>query len=231
MTSQSAATAAAAPTTAAPMIAGSTNTSSPVLDLSKQRPFTITVTLVLNYKHPITFDTRFAGLFNGRLMHKGGLQFTDVASGEAMPQNERHVQYESSNGDGTPSPTTKDQFTTLYPGEETTLELTLTPFLAAPLFNTDGLTLDQIVEKRDALGKTWKWYNVSGFEDSGVYEIGVSENAVVQNWMQGSLDELLAAKKLGMRPERKTEAVRFVVGKAARFEVKRPYKAEGWDWP
>jgi hypothetical protein len=214
-----------------PTIAASTNTSSPVLDLSKQEPFTITVSLVLNYEHPITFDTRFVGLFNGRLIHKGGLRFTDVLSGEAVSQNERHVQYESSNGDGTPSPTTKDLFTTLYPGKETTLEVTLTPFLAAPLFNTDGMTLDQIVETRDVLGKTWKWYNVGGFEASGVYKIGVSENAMVRNWMQGSLDELLAAKKLGIRPERKTEAVRLVVMKAARFEAKRPYKAEGWNWP
>jgi hypothetical protein len=219
-----------------PSIAVRITTSSLILDLSQQTPFTISLTFTLNHTHPITFAARLATLFDGNLLRAGGLTFTNTATGEPVQRNSRNLHYESlssndNDEDATPSEQTKDRFVTLHPGQEHILHATLQPILSNPIFPTQGLTSQEIVAKQEALPKTWKWYNVAGMQDREVYEVGISEGAGIRVWMQGSVEGLVEMRRIGLTPEARRGVVRFVVVEPTRFEMRRPDRDGSLDWP
>jgi hypothetical protein len=107
-------------------IAFRTTVSSPIFDLAQQIPFTISLTFTLIHTCPITFNPRFTTIFDGNILYKGGLTFTNIVTGELVPRNTRDVSYISSSDDGaTSSEQTKNSFLALDPGKEDVLHATL----------------------------------------------------------------------------------------------------------
>jgi hypothetical protein len=209
-------------------------TSSPILDLSQQTPFTISLALSLNHTRPITFNPRYSPLFNGNLLYHDGLRFTNTATGAVVRRNTRNVcdMGSSSDDDDTmPSEQTKNNFVTLHPGKDHVLHATVQPILTNSMFNTQGLTAQEIASKQAELPKTWKWPNVGGLQDGGVYQVDVSEGAAVRRWMQGSVEALVEVRRAGTRPVVRGEEVPFVMVESARFEVRRPDGDGSLDWP
>lgn len=181
--------------------------SSSTFDLSDSTGFTFNLTFTLEYKCAITFDKRFAGLFNGNVLYQDGLTFADTTTSSLVPRNQRNLCYMSSNCDGTPCDECKDGFFTLIPGQEHTIQIAFKPIP----------------------GKT-KWWNVEGFEDGHTYKIGISDEAVVKNWLQGSLSELLEMKAQNRKPEIKRDSVKFVLAETTTFRVSRPDEDGSLNW-
>jgi hypothetical protein len=212
-----------------PSIAVSIATSSPVLDLSKHDPFTITITITLDYPYPITFDKRFTSLFDGKALYEGGLSITNTSTKEQLARNSLSVCYDTSDEDGTPSEQSKDDFTTLFPGKDRQISVDIKPF-ELPVCPTSGFMDERLAEKQMPK-KAWKWSNVSNLEDGQSYELGVSQEAVVRRWFQGSVAGVLEMKRLGLKPSIKNDVVRFTVRDTARFAVRRPDKDGSLNWP
>jgi hypothetical protein len=190
-------------------------TTSSILDLAQQTPFTISLTLTLDHTHPITFDPRSKTLFNGNILYDEGLTFTNTATG----------------GDVTmPSEQAKSNFVTLHPGKEHMLHATLRPVLSHGMFSTQGLTAHEIVQKQSEQRKTWKWPNVSGMQDGEMYQVKVSNGAGVRSWIQGSVEALVEARRAGLRPEMRRQIVPFLMVESARFEMRRPDMDGSLDW-
>ena len=99
------------------------------------------------------------------------------------------------------------------------------------MFPTRGLTAHEIAERQAELPKTWKWPNVAGMQNGEVYQVGVSENAGVRSWMQGSVEALVEARRADGRPEVRREVVPFIVVESARFETRRLDTDGSLDWP
>ncbi|KAF2649078.1 hypothetical protein K491DRAFT_698418 [Lophiostoma macrostomum CBS 122681] len=213
-----------------PWIAATITTSSRVFDLSKQDPFEITVKLMLHNSRPITFKERSTAIFNSLLLYEGGLTIKNTVTGQKIRRGSLHLCFESSNSDGTPTPQTQRDFITLIPGKEHVVQDSLNPIPAYPCFPTQGLSTQEIDERRER-GRTWKWMNVATLEDGQVYELGIDENAAVRTWMQGSVAGILEAKKLGLRPGIISGEIRFIVEEPARFEVMRPDADGSLNWP
>jgi hypothetical protein len=217
---------------AAATVAVRITTSSPILDLSKQDPFTFTVSLTLNHTHPITFDKTATTFYGGKLLYEGGLQFMDTTTKQIVRRNTINICYMSSyDQDGTPTKSSKETFATLYPGKPSIIEATLKPFIPPAFFSAKDLTDEEIVTKQESQEKTWKWGNVGGFVDGSVYEVGFHEEVGLRLWLQGSVDGLLAVKELGLRPQIRREVIRFVIEENAKFEVRRPDKDGSLNWP
>jgi hypothetical protein len=206
-------------------------TSSSILDLAQQTPFTISLTLTLDHTHPITFDPRSTTLFNGNILYDEGLTFTNTATGELVPRNTRNVCHMDTGDDVTmPSEQAKSNFVTLHPGKEHMLHATLRPVLSHGMFSTQGLTAHEIAQKQSEQRKTWKWPNVSGMQDGQMYQVEVSNGAGVRSWIQGSVEALVEAGRAGLRPEVRRQIVPFLMVESARFEMRRPDTDGSLDW-
>ncbi|KAF2122050.1 hypothetical protein BDV96DRAFT_562838 [Lophiotrema nucula] len=222
-----------------PRITVSISNSSDTFDLSTNVPFTIFIALKLDHSCPITFDKRCAGLFDGRLLHKGGLTFVNTSTGQPVPRSIIDLCYSSSNSDGTPTENDKETFRTLFPGKEYLIEANFYPLLSLPLFDDRGMTGEELAQKQDTLPRTWKWPRVGLFEDGETYEVGVSKKAVVGRWMEGSLEDLLAMKrswlfglvKSAQKPEIKGTKIEYTIEKTTKFIFKRPDKDGSLNWP
>jgi hypothetical protein len=147
-----------------PFIAVRITTSSPILDLSKQEPFTINLARTLDYIQPITFDKRFRGLFDGKLLNQSGLTFRRL-TGKCVPRGSKNICYMSSCKDGTPSEESKGSFVTLFPGNEHVIEATLKPILSNAQVEKNSSTSKGEQPFSLELWKLWKWPHVGGLED------------------------------------------------------------------
>jgi hypothetical protein len=206
-------------------------TTSSILDLAQQTPFTISLTLTLDHTHPITFDPRSITLFNGNILYDEGLTFTNTATGELVPRNTRNVCHMNTGDDVTmPSEQAESNFVTLHPGKEHMLHATLRQVLSHGMFSTQGLTAHEIVQKQSEQRKTWKWPNVSGMQDGEMYQVKVSNGAGVRSWIQGSVEALVEARRAGLRPEMRRQIVPFLMVESARFEMRRPDMDGSLDW-
>lgn len=80
-------------------------------------------------------------------------------------------------------------------------------------------------------GDTSKWPKVAGFKDGQIYEIGVSKEAGVQEWIKGSIEEILEMRKSNLTPNVEKQAIGFEVRETKNFEVKRPDPDGSLNWP
>ncbi|KAF1844986.1 uncharacterized protein K460DRAFT_365903 [Cucurbitaria berberidis CBS 394.84] len=208
-----------------PSIVVRLSTSSLVFDLSQPTPFTITLGLTLDYTAPITFRKIYTGLFDGKLLHEGGLTFTNAATGQHLPRNTIDICYRSDHEHCGPTWATRSDYVTLYPGREYVIERTINPvkvkFLSAGI---NG-------EKGDTRHEGLKWYGLWGFEDKARYQIGVSDAAVVKEWIEGSIWEILGWQILRGTPQMKRELIRYTVHDSGLFEIRRPDTDGSLNWP
>jgi hypothetical protein len=207
-------------------------TSSSIFDLAQQKPFSISLVPILDHTHPITFDPLVTPVFNGNILYKNGLTFTNIATGELVPRNTRNLCNTSSFSDHTmPFEEIMNSSVTLHPGREHVLHAALQPILSHDIFSTQGLTCQDIADKQTDLPKAWKWPNVAGMQDRQVYQVGVDKNIGVKAWMQGSVESLVETKRSDLRLPINTEVVQFKVVECARFETRRPDTDGSLDWP
>lgn len=168
------------------------STSSPVLDLEALEPWSLEVTLILCHKSPITFYQEGAGLFDGRLLDEGGVTFTNLRTRQKALCGEVFVCNFGPFG-GPLSRRNKHVFHTLYPGKGHTITKTIALVFWVPKIKKEpGMTSQAHVDKQNSLPEVWRWPNVSSLKDGQTYELGISTEARVTNWMEGSVDEILA---------------------------------------
>jgi hypothetical protein len=74
---------------------------------------------------------------------------------------------------------------------------------------------------------------LAGFENGQTYKIGVSDEAVVNEWIEGTIWEILGWQMLGWTPEGKREKIEYTVIEAASLKVRRDKADEPVEepWP
>lgn len=206
-------------------------TSSSTLDLAHQNPWSIAITLSLHHTNPITFHNQDAVLFDGRLLYTGGLTFTNTLTHLPAPRNS--IDICTFDGDDYHlSETNKENFTTLYPGQQHTVSATLQPSITTPFVHvTPEMTVEAVREKQASSKKTWKWRHVEGLEDGQSYELGLSREARLNQWMEGSREEILAIEGGNASKRLRKDVVDFRVVETATVNLKRPDRDGSLNWP
>jgi hypothetical protein len=144
-------------------------TSASIFDLCQTELLIIHLTLGITYHRPITFLKRYTGLFDGKILNDRGLTFTNTANDQQVPRNRADLCYMGAH-DGI-SWASRGDFVTLYPGRAHVVEC------AIHAINSPNMR---------AHDEHWSKYmpllamaELAGFEDRQMYEVGVSEEAVV----------------------------------------------------
>ena len=154
------------------MIEVQISTSPRVLDLESVGPFEITIELSLVHDAPISFPKQASTLFNGHILHAGGLTFTDVATGKSIPRNTRDLCGASC--DTVLTAETEKRFVTLHPGESYTIQ---TGFQRIESRSTGShsppaiATVEQYLEHMARITTVWKWQNTHQLDDGKTYQI------------------------------------------------------------
>jgi hypothetical protein len=195
-----------------PTIAVKITTSSSTFDLYHTESLTISLALTLTHRRPITFLKRYTGLFDGKIFHTGGLTFTNTATGHESSRNRIDICYMGAR-DGI-SWATKSGYITLYPGQAHTIERDIDPMNSPNKRAAREHWRSRYISFLDMSG-------LASFEYAQTYEVGVSEEAVVHGWFEGSISEILVWQMLGWTPEEKREVIGYTVVEAASFEVHR----------
>ncbi|CAO2655493.1 Nn.00g042960.m01.CDS01 [Neocucurbitaria sp. VM-36] len=200
-------------------------TSSSVFDLSQPATFKIALSLTLKHASPITFVTRYTSLFDGKLLHQGGLTFTNRATGQQVLRNTLDICYLLDSGDRGPSWTTRSEYVTLYPDREHIINVMISPV------KRKSPRPDNHFKKNGVPCESPKWFGLWGFENKQTYEIGISEVAAVKERIEGSIWEILGWQMLGWTPEWKRDEIRYTVLEPAIFKVKSPDIDGSLNWP
>lgn len=209
------------------------STSSPLLDLTSENPFTITLDLFLNHTTPVTFPNSVSSLFNGTIFKKGGLSFCNVSTGDYAGRNITNICTDDS-----PIILQKGQeesFTTLHCGQKHTITASMERVKARVGNPLDPYAYGTVKEFQIALDRMptiWKWHCTGGLNNGTTYEIGVDDAACVQRWLEGTKEELLS-KPINERNENSMikEAITVKVIQTSRFQVRRPDTDGSLDWP
>jgi hypothetical protein len=77
---------------------------------------------------------------------------------------------------------------------------------------------------------TWKWPKIAAIQDGEVYQISVGGYRGVISWMRGSVEALVEMRRVGLRPEARTEILPLTTIERARFEIRRPDMDGNLDW-
>lgn len=209
------------------------STSSPLLDLTSENPFTITLDLFLDHTSPVTFPNSASSLFNGTIFKKGGLSFCDVATGDYAGRNSIILCRDDS-----PIILQKDReesFTTLHCGQKHTITASIERVKTRVGNRLDPYAYGTVKEFQNALERMptiWKWDSTGGLNNETTYEIGVDDAVCVQRWLEGTKEELLS-KPIDERNENSMikEAITIHVIQTSRFQVRRPDTDGSLDWP
>ena len=134
-----------------------------------------------------------------------------------------HVHYVPTKDDGLPTEAHKAAWMTLYPGQPYVVEATFRPVITTgPLYPTPGKTADEMKQRQSQQPRVRKWRHVRGLQDGQTYEIGISGEVGVKEWIAGDIEGLLEETKNGATVELRREMVPFEVVQGAEFTVKRP---------
>lgn len=93
------------------------------------------------------------------------------------------------------------------------------------------MTATEVRKIQDQQIKTLKWPHVAGFEDGQTYDIGISEEARVNEWIMGTLEGILEMGKSCLKQSVRREVLGFEVRETTSFEVKRPDRDGNLNWP
>ncbi|KAM0430789.1 hypothetical protein ACHAQK_010396 [Fusarium lateritium] len=195
-------------------------TSPTLFDTESDDPFNITIDLILHHDSSITFRTNEIPLFNGKIMNKGGLTFTDTATGIEIPRNTIFIC-----GPGPEGPlrvAIEESYTSLRPEEKHTIKGSMhrmyLSFDSGP--NVTPEEIKAIMKKRP---KVWDWSHAENLQEERTYRIGIDQDNVIKKWLEGSKEELLS-KLLTERTDDKMKsgALSFHVTQPAEFIVGRP---------
>ena len=136
-----------------------------------------------------------------------------------------HIQHLISNDHGLPTQERRAQWMTLYPEQPHTIEVTLEPRMTSgPFHPTPDLTVAEMQELKSKQTPVRKWGYVGGLEDGQTYEIGVSGEAGITEWVVGDLIGVLDAARGGTVPKLRNKMIGVSVSQGASFTVKRPDK-------
>ncbi|SPJ79152.1 uncharacterized protein FTOL_07543 [Fusarium torulosum] len=94
--------------------------SPPIFDRESDDPFSIAIELIPHHHSGVTFRTNEILLFNGKVMNKGGLTFTDTFTGIETPRNA--IFFCGPGSEGPLRVTIEESFTSLRPREKHTIE-------------------------------------------------------------------------------------------------------------
>jgi hypothetical protein len=195
-----------------PTIAVKITTSSSTFDLYQTVPLTIRLALTLTHNRPITFLKQYTGLFDGKIFHRGGLTFTNTTTGQEASRNTIDICYFSAHE--VISWATKSGYVTLYPGQAHIIERHIDPMNSPNLRASRERWGSRYIS---ILGMS----GLASFENAQTYEVGISEEAVVHGWFEGSISEILVWQMLGWKPEEKRQRIGYTVVETASFEVQR----------
>jgi hypothetical protein len=194
--------------------------SSPVFDMESDDPFNITIELILHHHSGVTFRINEIPLFNGKVMNKGGLTFTDTVTGIETPRNT--IFFCGPGPEGPLRVAIENGFTSLHPGEKHTIEGSMhrmdISFNLGPNSTPEGIK--GAIKKRP---KVCNWRHAENLEEGRTYRIGIDKDNVIKTWLEGSKEELLS-KPLTERTDdkMKLEPIFFHLTQPAEFIVKRP---------
>ncbi len=188
------------PSTACPFITVDISTSAEALDLPSNTPFTITLTLTLHHRMAVTFRRECSDLFSKPLF-RHGLTFTNTTTGRLVNRTKRSSCAFGGRIERLPTEGNKAEWTTLFSEEPYLLEVSIKP--------VDGFRV--------------KWPFLANFEEGGIYEIGLSDQAGIRVWIEGSLEEILAMRTANSIPQERFDfVIDFHVRETTTFEVKGP---------
>jgi hypothetical protein len=206
-----------------PSIAVQITASSTIFDLYQTEPLTIRLNLTLRHTRPITFLKRYTGLFDGKILHEGGLTFTNTTTGQQAPRNRIDLCYMGAR-DGI-SWAARNDYVTLYPGRDHVIEHAIHPM--------NGPSMRASTAHRSKYMPLLALAGLVGFEDKQTYNIGINDVAVVNEWIESTIWEMLGWQMLGWKPERKREKIGYTVVTTASFAVRRDKANEPVDepWP
>lgn len=214
-------------------------TSSSVWNLATDKEFTVTLELLLppDVKTPITFRNATTSLADPtrRENDQCGLFYKDLARNTILPMGRVQVCTFGAIGSSSlplQKDVNEDHFTTLYPGKPHQILLVRRPQRYEPTATEPrGKRFQPKQEDADReaeLAKVWRWPFTHGFCDGATYECGISDQAVISEWLEGSKEEILAARCAGSWPEDENqvvpvqqEAIHYNVVKTAQFLVRR----------
>jgi hypothetical protein len=206
-----------------PSIAVKITASAPTFNLYQSEPLTIRLTLNLAHRRPITFLKRYTGLFDGKIFHEGGLTFTNTATGQYATRNRIDLCYMGACD--CISWAIRSDYITLYPGRDHVIEHAIHP-MNSPNKRANTERWSKHMPLLALAG-------LAGFENGQTYKIGVSDEAVVNEWIEGTIWEILGWQMLGWTPEGKREKIEYTVIEAASLKVRRDKADEPVEepWP
>lgn len=213
-----------------PFIKVTIKTSSAEFDLSQPTPFAITLGLTLEWLCPVTLNKRYSGLFDGKILHQGGLTFTDVATGRQVPRDTIDMCYGDDSGQGI-SWANRNDYMTLYPGREHIIERYIGPINRPPALATQNRKNKAFGMKGDDDAQpTFGWHALRGFENDQTYRIDVSNEAYIEDWLEGSKWSILRWKMIGWSPGKPRDNLDFVVTSGAVVKIRRPDGDRSLEW-
>jgi hypothetical protein len=178
-----------------------------VFDIDGFSHLKIRLSLTLRHDRPITLHKRNTSLFDRKIIHDPGLTFTDIETGQQVPRNTIDICYFDNEGEI--SWATRRGYVTLYPGREHIVEKGFAPWGA-----TEG-------EKKSSAASHLRWIRFAGFKDGQTYRIGISDEAVVGQWLQGTIWEILGWQMLGWVPTTEHANIPYMVVDSSVFTIKR----------
>jgi len=178
----------------------------------------------------VTFIRRYNGLFDGKILYQGGLTFTNIATAKQVPRNAINICYMDDTGQGL-AWATRHEYITLYPGKEHIIERSINPMHNRRKTADEANPEKIISDDSDAPTANIKWYGVGGFEDGQTYRIGISEDATISEWLQGSIWEILGWQILGWKAKPRSEKISYIVRDSCAFLLRRPDTDGSLDWP
>ncbi|KAF4879767.1 hypothetical protein CGCSCA1_v001008 [Colletotrichum siamense] len=195
--------------------------SSDQLNMTDGIPLIFFIELTLHHSQPITWRSSRGGIFDDSTVFRGsGLTFKDTSTGQLVPRNSRLcVLYESDDGKITEK--NKGGWTTLYPGK---------PHVLAPKF--EGTLGPQYWPPPQWTGETEEecrnrphivtWSYVREFKDGKTYEVGISDEARIRYYWNGTKDDFLSGRREQSNGTERPGPIEYKIEETVSFTVSRP---------
>ncbi|KAF5500422.1 hypothetical protein CGCS363_v007370 [Colletotrichum siamense] len=203
-----------------PHIAVRISASSDRLNMTEGIPLTFFIELTLHHSQPITWESHGWGITHGSTVFRdGGLTFRDTSTGQLVPRGHIDICVES--GDNQITEQNKGGWTTLYPGKPHVLEPKLEGTLGPQYWPPPQWTGETEEECRDR-PHTVTWQFVRQFKDGKTYEVGISDEARIACYWNGTKEDFLSGRKTQSDATSRSGPIEYKVDETVSFTVSRP---------
>ncbi|KAH0426984.1 hypothetical protein CcaCcLH18_09990 [Colletotrichum camelliae] len=205
---------------AVPHISVRISASSDRLNMTEGIPLTFFMELTLHHSQPITWESHGWGItYASTVFRDRGLTFRDTSTGQLIPRGCIDICVESDDNKITEH--NKGGWTTLYPGSPHVLEPKLEGKLGRQLWPPPQLTGETEEECR-IRPHTVTWQFVREFRDGRTYEVGISDEARIGYYWNGTKDDFLSGRREQSDKTGTSGPIEYKIEDTVSFTVSQP---------